>query len=212
MSELQKTLLFNEQNLIDLKNFDFKNSTFFKMGLFRLDKSLNSPIQEKLAIYDSTLYNRAHLAQCRASAHESLSLRVHLARTLPLLPLPIAQGIHEMWSYFDQYIETHFGPVCINSFLLISLDEESIPRHRHHNTGSTFTFIVSLGKDPNNSHFVIGEESIAFAPAQVFAIYFDGQSKSHEVIKKDTNPYLYFIFDLSIPYSGHSPQYQFIVM
>lgn len=180
-----------------LKNFDFKNSIFYKMGTIRFGKE-GRVVEDEFSMFDTTFYTDIVSNNEYVNDH-SLSVRVHLHRTLTHLPGEIEQILRSYWNYCVEYLDLKFGKRSPNSFMGFHIGAVDIPRHKHYNAKSTFTFVRTVGDDENDAHFVIGDERVDFPKdSKFFAIHIDGDYKAHEVIKKDNNVYIYFVFDFDV--------------
>lgn len=185
----------NEERV--LGDFDFKNSTFYKLGTIRFGKE-GRVVEDEFAMFDTTLY--ADILNKNIYVNESsLSVRIHLHRALTHVPAEIEQIIRSYWNYCVEYLEVKFGKHSPNSFMGFHIGAVDIPRHKHYNAMSTFTFVRTIGSEPNNAHFIIGDERVDFpVDSKFFAIHIDGDYKAHEVIKHDNNTYIYFVFDFDV--------------
>lgn len=206
--KVKKNLYGNINNEDDvLSSYNFKDSLFYKMGTIRLNQE-GDIIKDPLCMFDTTIYttinNNAFVTE------KSLSIRLHLNRALVHLPTNIQNIIKNYWHYSANYIQENFHQQSPNSFFGIHTGKINIPKHKHYNVKSTFTFILSVGDETNNSQFIVGDDIINFPQNKFFALHFDGEKKTHEVVKNDNNTYFYFIFDLD--FEKESLKNSFIVL
>lgn len=180
-----------------IENYDFANSDFYNMGCLRMDNG--AVVKDKIALFDTTIYPEESIIKINPFVkNNSLSIRPHLNRAMGLLPSDVQLVLRKYWNHAHEYVKTAQYNV-VNSFMMIQLSGVQVPEHKHKDIRSIITFVMVLGDDFIDADFVIEDEVLKFPQSKFFMISFAGYPKSHEVVKRDKNNYIYFVFDLDQP-------------